>query len=279
MSLFNAADQPTLPDWADLWQETLDWQPNSNQAQKFQVLYELILQGNQRLNLTRITAPIDFAEKHLWDSLSGIQPFLSSTSPHSLPSNSALSPQSSALPFSTSHAPRPTPFFIIDIGTGAGFPGIPIAIAQPDWTVTLLDSTRKKIAFVEQLLQALEITNATPVVGRVEEIGHQRQHREQYDLATIRAVAPVSVCAEYALPLLKVGGQAVLYRGQWTDEEAEVLTRAAELLGGKIGAIESFKTPMTQGDRHCITLQKVSQTPPDYPRLTGIPSQKPLGMI
>lgn len=258
MLSFDPASPPSLPDWTPLWQETLHWIPTPAQTQQFQALYHLILAGNQHLNLTRITDPLEFSEKHLWDSLSGIQEFLSVPPPVAL---------------------LPTPFSVIDIGTGAGFPGIPIAIAQPNWTVTLLDSTRKKITFVEQLLKTLELTSVKTLVGRVEAIGQQRHHRERYDLALIRAVAPASVCAEYALPLLKADGCAVLYRGQWTEAEAETLTVAADMLGGKIDAIAAFKTPMTQSDRHCITLRKIAPTPSQYPRLTGIPAQKPLGEL
>ncbi|MDX2239801.1 MAG: 16S rRNA (guanine(527)-N(7))-methyltransferase RsmG [Leptolyngbyaceae cyanobacterium bins.302] len=255
---------PTLPDWASIWESTLGWMPTSSQQQQFQALYAQILEGNRQLNLTRITEPVEFSEKHLWDSLRGIQDLLSP--PLAAPSPAPESPKSSS------------PFSAIDIGTGAGFPGIPIAIVQPEWTVTLLDSTRKKITFLEQMLKTLELPNVKTLVGRVEEVGQQRYYRAQYDLALIRAVSGASVGAEYTLPLLRVGGLAVLYRGQWTEAEAEALERATDLLGGKIEAIAAFKTPISQSDRHCIYLRKVKQTPAPYPRLIGIPEQKPLGI-
>ncbi len=237
----------------------MHWSPTAAQSQQFQALYELILAGNQQLNLTRITDPTEFVEKHLWDSLSGIHNYLAQ----------AAADATIALP---------PAFQVIDIGTGAGFPGIPIAIVQPHWSVTLLDSTRKKLAFLDQTLETLQISNAQTLVGRVEAIGQDRRHRSQYDLALIRAVAGVTVCAEYALPLLKVGGEAVLYRGQWSVAEETALAEAVAQLGGEIAHIEALKTPATQSDRHCIYLHKRHSTPAEFPRLTGIPSQKPLGI-
>ena len=243
-------DLAKLPEMADLWQETLNWQPDANQLAQFQEFYALILESNRQLNLTRITEPSDFWEKHLWDSLRGIFRLLSS--PHS------------------------TPFQAIDIGTGAGIPGVPIAIVRPDWTMTLLDSTRKKINFVQDTVETLKLDNIKTAVDRVEQIGHDRHHREHYDLALIRAVATASVCAEYTLPLLKVGGLAILYRGQWTLEEAQGLALAVEQLGGAIETTEAFVTPLTQSTRHCIHLRKVALTPSTFPRTIGIPTQDPL---
>ena len=246
-------DLAPLPDLADLWQETLNWQPEADQQAQFQKFYGLILESNRQLNLTRITEPSEFWEKHLWDSLRGIMRLL----------NSPPTPSSS-------------PFCAIDVGTGAGIPGVPVAIVRPDWTVTLLDSTRKKISFVQSAVETLKLENVKTVVDRVEQIGHDRSHRERYDLAMIRAVATASVCAEYALPLLKVGGAALLYRGQWTTEEAQGLALAVEQLGGTIEATDGFVTPLTQSTRHCIYLRKVAPTPTTFPRTIGIPTQDPL---
>lgn len=165
---------------------------------------------------------------------------------------------------------------MIDIGTGAGFPGIPIAIASANCKITLLDSTRKKVTFIEKILTTLGLSNIKTLVGRVEEIGQQRQHRQSYDVATIRAVGSASVCAEYALPLLKVGGLAVIYRGNWTEEETTDLQNAVAQLGGIIAAIEQFTTPLSDSIRHCLYLRKVAATPANFPRAVGIPTQKPL---
>jgi len=246
---------PLLPLMTDIWQQTLNWQPTTQQQKQFQQLYELILEGNRQLNLTRIIDPEEFWEKHLWDSLRGIAPLLSGEIDF---------PVSSAC------------LAFIDIGTGAGFPGIPVACAIANCQITLLDSTRKKITFIEQILSELALNSAKTLVGRAEEIGQQPQHRERYDLALIRAVGTGSACAEYTLPLLKNKGLAVIYRGNWTEEETTALENAVEQLGGIIELIEKFTTPLSNSIRHCLYLRKVSNTPAKFPRDVGIPTQKPL---
>ena len=250
-----------LPEMAAVWQETIGWQPHSHQQAQLQRLYELIVSGNRQLNLTRITEPTEFWEKHLWDSLRGIAPFWE---------GETNSPQNQ------SETAEPTTFRVIDVGTGGGFPGVPVAIARPDWQITLADSTQKKIAFLSGLTQELGLAQVRTLVGRAEEIGQQRQHREVYDLALIRAVGPASVCAEYVLPLLKLEGQAVLYRGQWTAEETEALRPAVAKLGGAIAAVEAFTTPVSQSARHCLYLRKVARTPAEFPRAIGVPAKQPL---
>lgn len=247
-----------LPEMETMWQQTLGWQPTTEQQQKFQRLYQGILQGNQQQNLTRITEPMDFWEKHLWDSLRAIAPLLSSENP---PEMAAL-----AIPVHS----------VIDIGTGAGFPGVPVAIALPNTRVTLMDSTRKKIAFLNTLITDLEIQNAKTYTGRAEEVGHFPNHREAYDLALLRAVGSPSVCAEYALPFVKKGGFAILYRGHWSEEETEALKNAAAKLGGAIASVAAFTTPITNSVRHCIYLQKIARTPAEFPRTVGLPTQQPL---
>jgi 16S rRNA (guanine527-N7)-methyltransferase len=243
---------PLLPEMAEIWQQTFNWQPNTLQQAQFQQLYELILEGNAQLNLTRITEPQEFWEKHLWDSLRGIVPqgqFIASL-------------QAGAS--------------VIDIGTGAGFPGIPVGIIAPSSTIALLDSTRKKITFIDQILTALGLSNCKTLVGRAEEIGQQIQHRQSYDVALIRAVGNASVCAEYTLPLLKQGGLAVVYRGTWTEEETTALQNAVKQLGGEVESIEQFVTPLSNSIRHCLYLRKVATTPDKFPRAVGVPTQKPL---
>ncbi len=246
-----------LPEHLDIWQQTMSWQPLPQQQASYQRLYTEILQGNRQLNLTRITEPNEFWEKHLWDSLRGIKCWL------------VADPGAEAL-F------QENPFKVLDIGTGAGFPGIPVAVARPDWHVTLLDSTRKKIAFLDAVIATLGLTQVQTRVGRAEEVGQMAHHRAGYDLVLIRAVANASVCAEYAMPLLKLNGTAVLYRGQWLETETQALTAAVQQLGGKIDRIESFVTPFSQSIRHCIYLQKLKPTPAAFPRPTGVPTQKPL---
>ncbi|MGK7877183.1 MAG: 16S rRNA (guanine(527)-N(7))-methyltransferase RsmG [Xenococcaceae cyanobacterium] len=228
-------DRQKLPDMGEIWHKSLGWQPNDQQKQQFQQLYEEIVSGNRKLNLTRITAPMDFWEKHLWDSLAGMV-YLGLAA----------------------EVEKRQPLAVIDIGTGAGFPGIPVAIALPCWTVTLLDSTRKKIGFLKSLRTRLGMENVKTLTGRAEEIGQQKLHREAYDIAFTRAVGPASVCAEYALPLLKTGGLAILYRGRWSEEDSLALQPAVTKLGGKIESIKELTTPISKSIRHCVYLRKLS---------------------
>jgi 16S rRNA (guanine527-N7)-methyltransferase len=251
-----SAASSALPEYPEQWQR-LGWQPNPQQRQQLNGLYHLIVSGNQQLNLTRITDPEEFWEKHLWDSLRGIE-------------SAQLREQNADLGLFRS------PLRLIDIGTGAGFPALPIAIARPQWQITLLDSTRKKIAFLQQVTETLQIHNTQSCVDRVEQVGQDSRHRERYDVATVRAVAGATVCAEYALPLVKVGGIVILYRGQWTTEEAIALAAAARQLGGEILLTDSFTTPLSQGIRTCLYLRKTEPTANCFPRAIGVPTQKPL---
>ena len=253
---------PELPNHAEIWRQTLGWSPEPEQEKLFQHLYQYVLEGNQQFNLTRITEPTDFWEKHLWDSLSGVAPWL----------HPDRSPDSCGLDIS-----KPIRH-VIDIGTGAGFPGIPAAIARPDWRLTLLDSTRKKVKFLTSLCQQLSLQNTVALAERAEALGRQPQHREHYDLALVRALGAATTCAEYALPLLQQQGLAVLYRGQWSAAEADELQAAVEQLGGEIEPVQIWTTPLTQGVRHCLYLRKVAPTPAEFPRPVGVPSKQPLGV-
>jgi len=247
---------PPLPEQTQTWQETLHWCPTEEQLHLFQKVFEGILLGNQQMNLTRITEPTEFWEKHLWDSLSGLSPWLSSERPE--------------------WATEMETAKVIDIGTGAGFPGLPAAIAFPTWHIALLDSTQKKVRFLQELAQSVGLENVRAIADRAEFLAHQPSHREQYDLALLRAVGPAATCAEYALPLVKIGGLAVLYRGQWTDEDSQSLEQAAAQLGGRIAAVLPWQTPLTQGIRHCVYLEKHTLTDEDFPRPVGIPAKSPL---
>jgi 16S rRNA (guanine527-N7)-methyltransferase len=246
-------DLPTLPpESLSLWQESLQWQPTPAQHQQLEHLYQVIWLGNRHVNLTSLLTPEAFWEKHLWDSVAGLLPLRAwdwTERPHR----------------------------VIDIGTGGGFPGLPVAILYPQHRVTLLDSTQKKVQFLGDAIATLGLNNAESISGRAEAVAHAPSRREQYDVALIRAVAAPPVCVEYALPFLKVGGIAVLYQGHWTEEDSDRIRRAAALVGGELLTVQSFTTPLTQGDRHCIYLKKTAPTPHPYPRTIGIPKKNPLG--
>jgi 16S rRNA (guanine527-N7)-methyltransferase len=217
-----------MPHFSDLfehWQSTLNWSPNSDQIAQFEKLYDLVIEGNSKQNLTRITAPDDFWEKHLWDSLRGVLAYWDREN-----------------------------IKVIDIGTGAGFPGLPIAIAKPSWQVTLVDSKQKKVAFVEQTIQDLQLTNAIAQVGRVEDLNQISSHKKKYDLAVVRAVGKPDICASYCLPFLKKSGTAILYRGQWLPEESEQLDIFCEEQRLQVVKQDRFQTPITASVRHSVYL-------------------------
>jgi 16S rRNA (guanine527-N7)-methyltransferase len=248
MNLLSTSDQVVSPNMDEMWRSTIDWFPTAQQQVQLQFLYTAVVTANRNLNLTRITEPEEFWEKHLWDSVRGIGDLITTSQP----------------------------LQAIDIGTGAGFPGLPLAIARSDWHFTLVDSTAKKVGFIQSIAPELGLTNIRALVSRIEELGQQSEHRHHYDLALVRAVASANICAEYALPLVKIGGTAILYRGNWTDEEAESLELAVAKLGGEISKIDRFTTPTTHSIRHCICIQKIGNTHPYYPRAVGIPTQKPI---
>ncbi|MFN4789198.1 MAG: 16S rRNA (guanine(527)-N(7))-methyltransferase RsmG [Pseudanabaena sp.] len=207
------------------WQSTLNWLPNSEQLAQFEKLYKLVLDENSKQNLTRITAPDDFWEKHLWDSLRGVFAFWNCEN-----------------------------IKLIDIGTGAGFPGLPIAIAKPSWQVTLVDSKQKKVAFVNQTINDLHLQNAIAQVGRVEELNQTSSYKKKYDLAVVRAVGKPDICASYCLPFLKGSGVAILYRGQWLPEESKQIDLFCEKQGLQVVKQDRFQTPLTEGIRHSVYL-------------------------
>ncbi|MEO0309529.1 MAG: 16S rRNA (guanine(527)-N(7))-methyltransferase RsmG [Gloeomargarita sp. DG02_3_bins_56] len=191
---------------------------------RWQALYEMIVRGNEQMNLTRITAPADFWEKHLWDSAQGIQPYLGVTAA----------------------------WQVIDVGTGAGFPGLVVALLQPHWRVTLLDSRRKKTRFLEQVITDLHLENVVTLTGRAEVLGAVAPHHRAYDLVLMRAVAPASTALGYGTPWLKPDGRLVLYQGHWTAAQTQGLT--PHLQGLTLRRIDACTTPLTQGVRHYLHL-------------------------
>lgn len=219
------------------------------QQEQFETYYRLLSEWNARFNLTAITAYDDVQRKHFLDSLTAA------------PLLQAASPEGKRL---------------LDVGSGAGLPGVPLAIVFPSLRVTLLEATGKKVQFLNALVGALGLANTDVVPGRAEEMARTPQGREQYDLVTARAVAPLRTLVEYTLPLARVGGMVVAYKATEAEAETNGARRAIDKLGGRVRAI----VPVTLGDaaetRRLVVIDKVKPTPVQYPRAGGLPKNKPL---
>jgi len=164
----------------------------------------------------------------------------------------------------------------MDVGTGAGLPGIPLRLVAPAWQWTLLDGTGKKIIFLEHVIAKLALTNVDVLQGRAEEIGRDHHHRSAYDLVTARAVAPLVTLVEYILPLVKVNGYAVIYKGAGTPQEFMVARKAIQTLGGEASRMVPVQVPFLDEQRFIIVIKKVRQTPNLYPRGQGLARKKPI---
>lgn len=213
------------------------------QIENFYKYMNLLLEWNEKMNLTAITEPNEVILKHFIDSLTI--------------ANLIEKDQK-----------------VIDVGTGAGFPGIPLSIVKEE-NITLLDSLNKRIIFLEEVINKLELKNIKAVHARVEEFAKNKKERESYDIATSRAVASLNVLLEYLLPLVKVGGICICMKGSNT-EEIEEAKNALKILGGEIEKIEKITLPETDITRNIIIVKKVKQTPLKYPRKPGIPSKEPI---
>jgi 16S rRNA (guanine527-N7)-methyltransferase len=238
------------PDTA-LWQE-LGWQPSPEQLQQLLQLQEELRSWNSRVNLTRLVEGDDFWIAQVFDSL--------------WPLRQLLSEQAQA------------PLRCIDVGTGGGFPGLAVAIALPQAQLTLVDSVGRKTQAVQAMAAALGLADRVHLrCERVELTGRHGQCRGQFDLAMARAVAAAPVVAEYLVPLLKPGGQALLYRGQWTANDQSDLERALQLLRADILGNEQRELPAGRGQRTALFVAANAPCPKGYPRAVGIPSKFPLG--
>jgi 16S rRNA (guanine527-N7)-methyltransferase len=165
---------------------------------------------------------------------------------------------------------------VIDIGTGAGFPGLPLKILYPNIQLTLVDSVGKKAAFCEHISRTLNLDGVKVLKARAEDIGHLPEHREQYDWAVGRAVAVLPVLAEYLLPLVSVGGRMLALKGETAPAEAHTTEHAARLLGGRLRQLLPVTLPGVAEQRYLVVVDKIAATLPPYPRRAGIPSKKPL---
>lgn len=219
------------------------------QEQQFLNYYHLLLDWNSRVNLTGITEYPDVMRKHFLDSLCLVQ----------------LSD------IDKDHIHR-----VIDVGTGAGFPGIPLKIVFPDLQLVLLDSLNKRIKFLDTLKDELGLKNVTAVHGRAEEYGQKKEYREQFDLCVSRAVANLAVLSEYCIPFVRTGGDFVAYKSGKIQEELKDSQKSIDLLGGKIREKKDFTIPETDITRSLIHIKKICATPGKYPRKSGIPGKTPL---
>ncbi len=220
---------------------------NKRQTCQFLRYYELLVEWNGIMNLTAITDYSDVMQKHFIDSLS-LASFFNPKKGYSL----------------------------IDVGTGAGFPGLPLKILFPDLQVTLLDSLNKRINFLNTLIDELSLSGIETIHGRAEDFAKTGKKRAIYDLAVSRAVANLSTLSEYCLPFVKTGGTFIAFKSEKTDEELNAAAHAIDVLGGEVSKVERFMLPSSDLSRSLIFIHKKKETPSRFPRKAGLPSKEPL---
>lgn len=227
--------------------EELSVSLNDHQIAQFLQYYELLIEWNQKFNLTAITDFKEVTIKHFIDSLSLVRLF-----------------------------PDLNGRYLIDLGSGAGFPGIPLKIAFPELSVVLADSLNKRVVFLNEVIDQLSLTPGCAVHGRAEDLAHRADFREKFDICVSRAVAPLIVLSEYCLPFVRVGGAFVAYKGKEVQEELLDASRAISLLGGQLQTVDTFFLPGSGADRTLISVAKTRGTPAAYPRKAGTPRKCPL---
>lgn len=228
--------------------EAVDIKITDKQMQQFRQYYELLVEWNEKINLTAITDQEEVYLKHFYDSATlGIH-----------------------IDFSQSGQT------LVDVGSGAGFPSLPLKILFPSLQVTIIDSLNKRIKFIDEVVNQLGLVGVEAVHGRAEDIGQNKKYREQFDFATARAVARLGVLAEFCLPLVKKNGQFIAMKASKTDEEAADAKKAIATLGGEFMGDIVFNLPENAGERHILRIVKTKETPKKFPRKAGTPAKKPI---
>ena len=220
------------------------------QLDQFKMYYKLLVEWNEKMNLTAITEYEDVLMKHFLDSVSIIKV------------NNFENIDS-----------------VIDIGTGAGFPGIPLKIMFPEIKITLLDSLQKRIGFLNAVISELDLKDVETIHGRAEDFARDNVYREKYDLCVSRAVANLSVLVEFLIPAVKIGGKIICMKGSQIEEELNSSKNAIKILGGKIESVDKFNIPGSDYGRSMVIIKKVKDTPKQYPRKAGVPTKNPLFSI
>ncbi|MBA7651424.1 Ribosomal RNA small subunit methyltransferase G [subsurface metagenome] len=223
---------------------------NSKQLEQFNIYYQELITWNQRMNLTRITDYEEVQVKHFLDSLT--------------------------ITLALKQPAGSTGLRIIDVGTGAGIPGLPLKILLPDIRLVLLDATAKKATFLHHLKDKLELENVEIVVGRAEEVAHRSEYRECFDIVLSRAVAPLATLVELTLPFCATSGCFIAQKKGLIEPEMSQSTRAISLLGGNLREVKRIELEEFTDQRQLIVIDKISPTPTQYPRHPGIPTKRPL---
>lgn len=226
-------------------QKKLDIKLNVEQLEKFYKYMGLLIEWNEKMNLTAITEPNEIILKHFVDSLTILK---------EINDNSK----------------------VVDVGTGAGFPGIPLSIANESLKITLVDSLNKRLIFLQEVIEKLELKNVEIIHSRAEDFGQNKKYRENFDFATSRAVANLSTLSEYLIPLVKINGKCICMKASDVEEEINQAKNAINVLGGTIEKIEEFKLPESDIGRTIIVINKQKNTPIKYPRKAGTPSKEPI---
>lgn len=218
---------------------------NEKQISQLYTYMNLLIEWNEKMNLTAIVEPDEIIIKHFIDSLT-INKFINKNSN------------------------------LLDVGTGAGFPGIPLKIIRDDISIELMDSLNKRIIFLEEVIKKLKLENITAIHSRAEELGNNKEYRQKFDYITSRAVAPLNYLVEYMIPFAKINGKCICMKGSNIEEELKEAQTAIIKLGGKIDKIEKIFIPETNIERNIIIIKKIKDTPKQYPRKPGIPKKQPI---